>query len=213
MRFPRTRTDLSKEAAMKGWAAILFISFLAFSCGSSGDSAPVNLVTISLTPDHPSIPVGVSKQIYAFGNYSDGKSTDITSQVTWISSTPEVAAVNSTGLVTAVAPGTTTVTATTSGISGSMPVAVTSASLSALSVFPANDSVAAGATRQLAALATYSDGTTHDITPSVAWSSSDPAVVAVDGNGLATGAAAGTAIITGTRAGISGSAVLAVPSP
>ena len=51
-------------------------------------------------------------QLIAIGTYSDGSSQDITSTVTWASSYPSVATINSAGLVTTVAQGTSTITAT-----------------------------------------------------------------------------------------------------
>ena len=98
--------------------------------GSSGSTIlTVNsaaLSSISVTPANPSIPVGVTQQFAATGTYSDGTSYDITTQVTWISSDTLVATVNSSGLATAIAAGTASITATSGSISGSTTLWVTS---------------------------------------------------------------------------------------
>lgn len=74
--------------------------------------------------------------------------------------------------------------------------------LASISVSPSEAVILAGATQQLTAIGTYSDGTTRDITGSVNWSTSSPAVVSVDGAGLATGLGGGTAIVTAEQVGI-----------
>ncbi len=67
-----------------------------------------------------------------------------------------------------------------------------------------------GATLQLGAVGTYSDGTTRDITSTATWSTSSAAVATVSSTGLAAGVAAGTVTVSATAAGISGAATLTV---
>jgi len=84
------------------------------------------LLSISITPANPTLPPGTTQQFSASGTYSDGASYDITTQVSWSSSDPSVATVSESGLATAVAAGSTTVTATYESISGSTVVTVPS---------------------------------------------------------------------------------------
>jgi len=95
-------------------------------------SAPVNLTVISdasitTTPTlsninidpggfYPNLMVGYTEYFKATGTYSDGSATIITSQVTWHSSAPAIANISSSGLVTGIAPGTTSITASMSGL-------------------------------------------------------------------------------------------------
>ncbi len=72
---------------------------------------PPTLNSIAVTPVNPSIPTGATQQFTATGNYSDGSTQNLTSQVTWTSSSTSVATINSAGLASGVAPGTTTITA------------------------------------------------------------------------------------------------------
>jgi uncharacterized protein YjdB len=69
-----------------------------------------------------------------------------------------------------------------------------------IAITPANGAIVAGFTEQLAAVATYSDNTTQDVTAQVTWSSSDATIATVantqPGHGLLTAIAAGPATIT-----------------
>jgi uncharacterized protein YjdB len=193
-------------------ALLILISLWVAGCGggSGGGSPTATLVSVAVTPAGPRIPVGVTSQFAAIGTYSDGTSHDISTQVTWSSSNTAVATVNGSGLATALAAGTADIAATSGNISGSTPLTVTPATLSSISVTPANPSVPAGITRQFAALGTYSDGTNHDITAPVTWTSSDPLVATVNSSGLATALATGTITITAASGNTTGSTTVTV---
>jgi uncharacterized protein YjdB len=173
------------------------------------------LSSLSVAPANPSIPAGVTRQFTATGSYSDGTSHDITGLVAWGSSNPSVATISTSGLATAVAAGTSTVTATSGSISGGTTLTVNSATLSSISIAPGNPSipiVPAGITQQLTATGNYSDGTSYNITPQVTWGSSNGSVATISTSGLATAVAAGTTTITATSGGFSGSTLLTVSS-
>jgi len=87
--------------------------------------------------------------------------------------------------------------------------AYTEVTLVSIAVTPESASILIGDTQQFTAMGTYSDDTTVDITAEAVWTSSDAAVATVE-LGLATGVALGTATITATLDGISGSASLEV---
>ena len=81
---------------------------------------------------------------------------------------------------------------------------------------PADPSIPADATEPFTAIATFADHSTEDVTTLVHWSSSSTAAAVIDSSGLATGVAAGTATISATMDGISGSTSLTVtagPAP
>jgi uncharacterized protein YjdB len=166
--------------------------------------------SISLTPANPVISVAATQQFTATAKFSDGTTQDITTLAIWSSSNTIVAVINSGGLAVALAAGTTTITATSGGFSGSTTLTVTSATLSSIAITPADPGILSGATQQFTATGTFSDGTTQDITAQVTWSSLNPYVAAVDSNGLATALAAGTTIITATSGTLSGSTTLTV---
>ena len=132
----------------------------------------------------------------------------MTVAVTWTRSDAAVATVGTDGLVTAVGNGTTTITATAGGASGSAAVTVAQ-EVSAVSVLPAADTLALGDILRLAAEA--ADANDNQVGDAVfSWESGDSAVVTVDANGLVTAVGEGTATITATAGGVSGSAAVTV---
>jgi hypothetical protein len=78
--------------------------------------------------------------------------------------------------------------------------------LQSIAVTPSNPSLAIGLTLQFTATGTYSDASTRDITTSVTWTSSKPAVAAITiGGGLATAVHQGPTTITAASGAIFGS--------
>jgi uncharacterized protein YjdB len=74
--------------------------------------------SITVTPATPTIALGSKQQFAASGLFSDGSTQDITSVVTWTSSTPTVAVVNQNGVATSATHGQTNINATFKGVSG-----------------------------------------------------------------------------------------------
>lgn len=88
---------------------------------------------------------------------------------------------------------------------------VPAATLVSLSVTPANATIANGAMQQFIATATYGDGASVDVTPSVVWASTTAAAATVNSvTGVAKGVAIGTSVITATFGAKSASANLTV---
>jgi hypothetical protein len=81
--------------------------------------------------------------------------------------------------------------------------------LTALSISPSQPTVAIGNATQLAATATYADGSSNDVSGSVRWSSSDARVVSISGSGVASGSATGNAAITASYQGQTATAIVA----
>ncbi|MDH4161173.1 MAG: DUF1566 domain-containing protein [Nitrospirota bacterium] len=196
-------------------ALVLCLSLIAAACGGGGGGgipSAATLTSIAVTPATPSIALGTTQQFAATGTFSDGSTQNLTTQVGWSSSDTGKATINSAGLATSVAVGTTTVTATSGNIVGTATLTVTNATLASIAVTPATASIATGATQQFTARGTYSDGSAKDITASVTWASSDVTRATVSAAGLATAAsnAAGSTTITATSGSVSGSAVLKI---
>ncbi|TKF03540.1 Ig-like domain-containing protein, partial [Vibrio alginolyticus] len=123
-----------------------------------------------VTPSPVTVAKGQTQQLVAMAIYSDMTSSDISSSVTWTPVDSSIATVDSTGLLSGVAVGPTTLTATKDGVtSNEVTVSVTDAVITEIQVTPSPVTVAKGQTQQLVAMATYSDMTSSDISSSVTW--------------------------------------------
>ena len=118
--------------------------------------------------------------------------------VTWASSNDAVATVNSTGLVTAVAPGTATITVTTveGGYTAQCVITVTNVNVpvTGVSLNETSKTLNPNGTFQLIATVQPNNATNK----AVNWTTSDSNVATVSANGLVTARGLGTATITVT---------------
>ena len=187
----------------------------ATSEGKSGTSAItvyVPVATVSVAPPTATIFLAQTQAFTATtkdagGNVLTGR------KITWSSTNPAAATVNSaTGLATAVGPGTTTITATSEGKSGTASLTVLVPVANVL-VAPSSDSLVVNGTIQLTA--TPVDSVGGALTGrTVTWGSSNPAAATVSATGLVTaGANAGTTTITATSEGKSGTSAITVYVP
>lgn len=176
------------------------------------------LTSITIDPVNPSVADGTVVQLSAIGNFSDGTTEDLTAVASWTSADNAVAqadnAVGYKGLVTGVSVGSTSIMARFAGVQGATTVSVTPATLVSITVTPANLSLAAGTSQQLAATANFSDGTTQDVTAEASWQSSAVSIVQVSNapkfKGLATAKKMGTAVITAQYLGVVGTAASSI---
>ena len=200
---------------LTGFISCSLFAFVSLSVGCGGVGSPTSTTTaktlteISVSPGTASITAGATQQFAATATYSDGSTANVTSSATWAATTQSVATVNTSGLAQAVAAGSTKVTATVSGMSGSATLTV-APSLSSITVSPANPSAAIGATQQFSATAKYSDGSTGNVSSTVTWTSATTSVATISSSGLATAVATGSSVITAAIGGISGTSSLTV---
>jgi uncharacterized protein YjdB len=187
----------------------------ASSEGRSGTATitvtPVPVASVSVSPASATILLGQTAQLTATPKDANGSA--LTGRiVTWASSAPGVASVSASGLVTGVAAGSATLTATSEGKSGTASITVTIVPVAAVAVTPAAPNIRVGGTVQLTA--TTKDSAGNLLTGRVVtWASSVPAVATVSATGLVTGVAAGTITITATSEGKSGTATVTVTIP
>ncbi|MBY6096139.1 Ig-like domain-containing protein [Ferrimonas balearica] len=183
----------------------------ASKAGISSNSVTVDvtaavITTIQVTPASLSLAKGTTESMVAIATYSDGSSVDISSSASWASTDTGVATITNAGLLSAVAQGTSALTATQNGVvSNTVGVTVTGAVVVAIDAKPdlPGLELTKGLAGQVTAQATYSDGTTADITSLVAWQSTDTAVATVSVAGLVSGVAVGETTVKATYSGYS----------
>jgi hypothetical protein len=181
------RRSLSAMLLLAGVTAV-------FGCGN-----PTGLDSIQVSPASQVLTVGQTAQFTAtgtFGNANHPSTQNITGTVTWSSSTPSVATVNSSGVATAVSTGTTTITASATAFNGPVSssgvLTVTGstagtgsggggsgnsgAGILSLTVIPSGIVFGSlGDSGQFLAIGTYSTAPfVRDVTNSVTWLTSEP---------------------------------------
>lgn len=177
---------------------------------TSAPPPPPVVTTVTVSPPTASLTVGATAALSA--TVKDAQGNVMTGQtIAWTTSNASIATVNSTGMVTAVAAGSATITATCAGKSGSAAVTVTAAPpvVTTVTVSPSTASVSVGATVSLTA--TVKDAQGNVMTgQSITWSTNNAAAATVNSNGVVSGIAAGSATVTATCAGKTGSSSVTV---
>ena len=205
-------TGLVRSQFVKLFLMVSVVAALSSCAGYTPQNQP-RLTSIDVSPVNATLAIGTSQQFTAVGHLSDGSAPDISATVVWNSQSPNVATINSSGMVTAKFTGSTLITATSGSVVGSMTLTVAAATLKSIAVTPANPTLARNVTQQFTATGTLSDGSTQNLTGSVAWSSLTPAVATITATGTATTLTAGSSTIQATSAGVMGSTTLTVTGP
>jgi trimeric autotransporter adhesin len=167
-------------------------------------------VTVTTTPvasvvvQPGAVDVQVGKTYQLVASVLDAAQNPLSGRpVNWTSGTPAVATVNSnTGLVTAIAPGTTRITATAGGVSGNATVTVSPVPVATVSLSPGNSTIVQNA--QVSFTATTKDASGAVLT-------GRPVTWTVDRQDIANlSATSGQSIVV--TGGVSGTAVLKATS-
>lgn len=158
---------------------------------------PLSAVHVeSVSLDKTSIELAVGNTTILKATVLPNNATDKT--VIWSSGNPSVATVSSSGIVTAKAAGSTTITVTTNdgGKKATCSVRVTSSTVSVtgVSLNKTSLSLTEGETQTLVATVSPSNATDKSVT----WTSSNTTVATVSSSGIVTAKKAGTATITVT---------------
>lgn len=155
------------------------------------------VVSVIATPDSFDLPMTTTRTI-AVQLVGPGGAALSGRQLGWLSSNPSVAAVSTTGLVTPVALGTTTITVVAGGKQATVRVRVVAEPAASVRILPQGIPVIRlGQTKQLTAEclnAAQQVLTGRTIT----WNSSNPLVASVGTNGLVSGVSLGQANISAT---------------
>ena len=194
--------------AISGGNAVISAQFGAVS-GTSTILVNPQLTTIQISPSSASIAAQTGFAFTALGTFADGKTQDLTDFVLWTSSAPSVATVSA-GNANGLAPGTSTIVALLDGLVGTAQLTVTGAKINSIVVSPAAAALELGGSTKFNAIASFSDGTTRDVTPWVTWTLSSPEVARITSGGIARSGGAGRTTVTATMNDVSGAAVLSV---
>ncbi|MES2947958.1 MAG: ice-binding family protein [Pseudomonadota bacterium] len=196
------------------WLMAMFLGVLVAACGGGGGGgqASPTLLAVAVTPSVVSVPSSAMQAFVATATYSDGSTRDVTATASWTSGTTAVSTiVQTTGVATSVASGTSTITASFDGKTGSAGLTVTSATLVSIAVTPALTAVPINGVQPFVATATYSDGSTRNVTAFTGWTSSAASVGTVASTtGVLTGISSGTSVITANFFGKTSSVSLTV---
>lgn len=168
----------------------------------------VPVASVHVSPGNKALFVGETFQVTAEprdarGNVLPGRT------VSWSSNNEQVASVSASGLVTALSPGGAIVTASAEGHSAPVSVTVSAIPVASVQVDPASQSLVEGQTAQLAAHPLDANGNPL-VGRVILWSTSDASVATVTSTGVITAQGRGTATITATCEGKTGSAVVTV---
>ncbi|MEP7324612.1 MAG: Ig-like domain-containing protein, partial [Gemmatimonadota bacterium] len=167
---------------------------------------PVETVTISAPATH----LGVGSTLQFSATARDVHGAQLNGRAfTWSSSDSAIASVSSTGLVTGIASGPVTITATSEGKTGSTSIVVEMDAVASVVVSPSPQTIGAGLDVQMSAVTLNAAGG-NLVGRYVTWTSSSPPVASVDANGLVAGLTAGTTSIIATSEGIDGTASITV---
>jgi hypothetical protein len=183
-------------------------AIVACSAGPSEMSSAVDRVEVAPASHTMLLPTEAFLQLTATARNAAGGAVTGRS-VTWSSSAGAVATVNGLGVVTAVAVGTTVVSATVDGVTGSSSIAVQPAPVASVALSLARSLLVAGETTTASVV--VKDGVDHVVSnPRVSIASSNTAVARVTGDGIISGVSVGTALITATSDTRSASALICV---
>jgi hypothetical protein len=176
--------------------------------------SPARLLSLAITPNPASVPLGSRVSFVARGTYAGGSVRDVTADVSWTTADPSVATISnaagSKGLATPVAVGKTLVRAQLDGVEANATLEVTAAVVTAIRITPDPLSLVVGTRAFARATATYSDGTSIDVSTTCTWASDATATATVSNGagsqGQVTAVAVGSTTIRCTQGGITGRA-------
>jgi hypothetical protein len=179
-------------------------------------AAPQELTTMSVVLPAMSLRAGESAVAAVLARDQFGAPMSV-GDPAWSSSASTVASISASGTITALAAGTTTITARIFAVQGQtivtvVPPAPGAAPVASIAVTPLSATIEAGQSRQLGAIARdYAGNALLDRI--VSWSTSDDAVATVSPMGVVTALGSGTAILEATSESKHAAVALTVTAP
>jgi len=172
---------------------------------------PAAVATISISNAPGAMSPGETAQLRATPRDATGAAL-AGRRTSWVSSNPAVANVSSAGRVTALAPGTATITAASGGKTQFVTITVQAEQVARVAVLPTNPAgLDVGETIELSASPLSDRGVELD--RSVSWASSDTRVASVSQSGVVTAVGPGNAQIEAAVGGRTASVTITVYAP
>ncbi len=205
-------------STLRGVSRLVAIAaaLLGASCGGGGGSPttpppppPPPVLTAITISGETTVAVGASLSLTAIPKDQNGSAIAVT--INWTSGSAGVATVSSSGVVTGVAPGTAVITATSGSVSATATITVPAVPVLTSITLSGGTTVVAGAALQLTAAPKDQNG--GAIAAAIVWATGATGVATVSGSGVVTGVSPGTAVITATAGGVSGSVPITVAAP
>lgn len=119
--YPASSSAIRENLVRKAFLALASLSFIVACGGTEPNDNPI--VTVTVTAPISNLVVGATSQATATAVREDG-TTVPNPTVQWSSSSPNVASVTATGLITGVAAGTATITARVGNVTGQLSLTV-----------------------------------------------------------------------------------------
>lgn len=157
------------------------------------------VTSVMVTPSMASVPLNGSLSLTAIARFQDGTTADVTASAEWMSSAPTFV-VSRPGVVVAKSAGSSSIGAVFEGQQGSAMLTATEATATQLVFMPSSLTLGVRASAPLRLVATFTDGSTSDVTGQATFSSSQPAIAAVSSTGqrgIVSALSAGSADVTG----------------
>ena len=187
----RTRRLVISTVPYLGLVSSGALVLMMAGCGSDspteseGPSGPAAVASVTVSRESVTLPIGTTQQLTA--TVKDAAGNELSDRtVTWSSSATTIVTVDATGLValvTGVAAGSVTITATSEGKSGTAAVEVEA--VASVTISPPTVLLMGGNTVQLTATVRNAEGFVLSGYP-VTWTSTNTDCVIVDTTGLAT---------------------------
>ncbi len=178
--------------------------------GTDDNDDPI-LESLQVSPPILTLARSTSGKLQVTGSYSNGTTADLTNSAAWSVANPVTASV-STGIVTALSPGETTVTASFQGKEASATITVTSATVEQIVIEPPAAVTMVDGIVRFTATAIVTGGTTQDITETALWVTENSSIATISSDGMATGVSPGETMVHASMAGQIGTATLTVTS-
>jgi len=173
----------------------LMLALVALLVGCGGSSTGT-LAVIVISPTTSFLGINAQETFTATAQDSKGKSLSGVT-FTWTSNAPDIASIDTAGVVTGHTVGTVQITASSSGVTSAaanLNVISATTAVASVSLTPISSTIKVGQTQQFTANAVDASGNTvSGVT--LTWHNSSAGVAIVGTNGLATGIAPGVTVI------------------